>query len=346
VAVASDGDHQGTTVGVRLALRSREPLGPPRQRSPHLRRAQQGGLDRGGDLHRARPPSEPPEAHLDALQLREDLRQSEMLRARDGHGRTFHAAVVEGTHPLAYSLVDHPGAGPGARPAVGEPVLGRGSDQRLTCASRGQGVRVTQGAAVTQFVAVSGAGDEVPGLHVACPLARARQGERAGEVARHVVVAERGHESRSPAGRDGVQLKEDAAGEGPLPRRVEVVRPRPRGSRDRGHSEPHERSDRGDDDIAGLHEARQVGRRGDVDLGHRQVRLEAVGQGLHPGPTPPDQGRLLPSCEQFPEHALPGVPRRTQQHDPALFHGSACLPEGVVTTIARLTSSHSLTQGH
>ncbi|MFJ2967504.1 CGNR zinc finger domain-containing protein [Streptomyces collinus] len=25
---------------------------------------------------------------------------------------------------------------------------------------------------------------------------------------------------------------------------------------------------------------------------------------------------------------MPGVPRRTQQHDPALFHGSACLPEG------------------
>lgn len=216
--------------------------------------------------------------------------------------------------------------------AVGEPVLGRRSGQRLTCASRGQGVRVAQGAPVEQFVAVSGAGDEVAGLHVACPLARPRQGERAGEVARHVVVAERGHKGRSPDGRDSVQLKQDAAGEGPLPRRVEVVGPRPRGSRDRGHTEPHERSDRGDDDIAGLQEAREVGSRGDVDLGHRQVRLEAVGQGQHPGPAPPDQGRLLPSCEQFPEHALPGVPRRTQQHDPALFHGSACLPEGTVTT--------------
>ncbi|CAM5713831.1 hypothetical protein SALBM311S_01364 [Streptomyces alboniger] len=48
---------------------------------------------------------------------------------------------------------------------------------------------------------------------MACPLTRPRQGERAGEVARHVVVPERGHGGSLPERpRDGVQLKEDAAG--------------------------------------------------------------------------------------------------------------------------------------
>lgn len=332
VAVAGDCDHQGTAVGVRLMMCSREPPGPPRQSSPHLRRPQQGRLEHGGDLYRTRPPPEPAHPHLDALQLREDLRQAEMLRARDGHGRASHTGVAEGEDTLGGPLVDQSGRGSRAWRAVGEPVLGRRGDQRLARATRGQVPGVAQGAPVMQLTSAPRTGDEVADLDMACALARLFQGQGAGEIAGHVVVAERGHESRSPGGRDGVQLKEDPAGEGALPRGVEVARSRPRGSRDRGHAQLHERPDCGDDHIAGAQKAREVGGRGEVHFCHRQFRLEAVGQGQHLRSASPDQGRLLTSSEQFPENSPPRVPRRAQQQDSALFHGYVCLPEGTVTT--------------
>ena len=85
----------------------------------------------------------------------------------------------------------------------------------------------------------------------------------------------------------------------------------------------HERPDGGEDHVASVQEPREVGRRGDIDLGHREIGLEAVGQRQHLAAASPDQRRRFASCEQLPEHPLPGVSRRAQQDDPAFVHGPA-----------------------
>ena len=245
-----------------------------------------------------------------------------MLGASDGQGRPCHTGVAEGANALAGALVDEPGRSPRARAAVGERVVGGRTDERGARASRAQGEDVAQRAPVPKLVTVSRTGEEVADLDPAGPLARLRQGERAGQVARHIVVAEGGHESRSPAGGDGVE-RENAPDEGSLPCGVEVVGPYLRRRRDRGHPELHERPDRGDDHIARLQDPRQVGRRGDIHLGHRRHRLEAGGRGQHLGSVSPHQRRRLAPGEQFPEDTLPGVSGRAQQDDPALLHDSA-----------------------
>ena len=241
--VAGDRDYQGTAVAVGFAGGAREPLGQPRHGCPCPRRPQERSCERGGDLYRARPPPEPAEAHVDAVQFWEGFRQSEVLRSADSQSRAAHTGVAEGADTLAGALVDQTGGSPGARAAVGERVLGRRAGQRGARAPRGQGESVAQGAPVAQFVTVARTGEEVADLDPGRPLACPGQGERAGEVARYVVVAEGRHDGRSASGRDGIQL-EDAPDEGSLPRGVEVVCPRLRRRRDRRDAQLHERADR------------------------------------------------------------------------------------------------------
>jgi hypothetical protein len=125
---------------------------------------------------------------------------------------------------FAGAFVDQGSGEAGARSAVGECLLGRPEDQRGARTARGQGEQVAQGAAVVQLGAVPGSGEELADLYPACPLARPRQRTRAGEVARHIVVAERRHQGRSSSYGDGI-LAEDVPDEGGLPGGVEVVRP-------------------------------------------------------------------------------------------------------------------------
>jgi hypothetical protein len=208
------------------------------------------------------------------------------------------------------------------RAAVREHVLGCRAHQCLARATGCQGDRIAQGAAVAEFVAAAGAGEKVADFDSAGPFACSFKCECACEVARQVVVAERGHESPSSGGRDGVKV-EDSTDEVSFARRVEVVRARVRRDGCRRHPEPHERPDRGDDDVGGLQHSGEVGGRGDVDLGRREFGAEAVGHGEHLGAVAPDQGRCRAAGEEFPEHALSGVSRRAQQHDPAVYHDSA-----------------------
>ena len=142
--VAGDRDYQGTAVAVGFAGGAREPLGQPRHGCPCPRRPQERSCERGGDLHRARPPPEPAEAHVDAVQLWEGFRQSKVLRSADRQSRAAHTGVAEGGYTLAGALVDQTGGSPGARAAVSERVLGRRAGQRGARAPRGQSESVAQ----------------------------------------------------------------------------------------------------------------------------------------------------------------------------------------------------------
>jgi hypothetical protein len=119
VAVTGDCDHQGTAVGIRLALRSREPLGPPCQSGPYLRRAQRGVLPhRRRRTHRRRRvrlrhvPVRPPYRHTERRRVRADLRAAwQRARGIDGAAPTLQRA--ECSRPCPTSPSDAPGTGGG-----------------------------------------------------------------------------------------------------------------------------------------------------------------------------------------------------------------------------------------
>ena len=99
------------------------------------------------------------------------------------------------------------------------------------------------------------AADEVADVDARRPLARLAQRERAGEVARDPVVAERGDEPA--AGRLGGRpvALEDRADERALAGRVEVVRARGDRGLDGGGAQAHERPDGRDQHVPALDEA-------------------------------------------------------------------------------------------
>jgi hypothetical protein len=79
---AADGDHQGSAVAVRLAVRSWESAGQPRHRGSCLADHRSGAVSVvaawTGRVHRPNHPM-----YTSTLSNWEDFGQSEMLRARD-----------------------------------------------------------------------------------------------------------------------------------------------------------------------------------------------------------------------------------------------------------------------
>src|SRR5207247_4600878 len=117
---------------------------------------------------------EPSEVDADVPQPGIDSREREMLRAGDGDALVLAGAQPEVAHALCDPLVDEPAAPPG------EALLKHDPDRRGSRPS----ARREPSAARCEVADV-----DAPGR-----LARLAQGQAAGEIARHPVVAERRQE--------------------------------------------------------------------------------------------------------------------------------------------------------
>jgi hypothetical protein len=169
---AADGDHQGSAVAVRLAVRSWEPAGQPRHRGSCLADHRSGAVSVvaawTGRVHRPNHPN----VHIGVVQLGKTSGSP-----RCSEPTTLRAARVVLAYRKARTRLparsSTRGAGRRVRSAVGECLIGRPEDQRGARTARGQGEQVAQGAAVAQLVTVPGSGEEVADLDAACPLAPA-----------------------------------------------------------------------------------------------------------------------------------------------------------------------------
>src|SRR5205085_6773896 len=131
------------------------------------------------------------------------------------------AAEVEAADVARRRLADHPAAAPGVR-AREHPARHR----RARAAAGGAGAGLPR--------------REVADVDARRARAGLDEGERAGEVARHPVVAEGGHEGAAGGLRRGTVALADAAAEAALPPRVAGVRARAHAGAHRRLAHPRE----------------------------------------------------------------------------------------------------------
>jgi hypothetical protein len=240
--------------------------------------------------------AEPAEVDVHRAQARRDPRKRELLARTDRHARPRPSGHVERAHPRAGGLGAQRAVAPGVELFGGDP---------------GQGPQGSAGERLT----LAEPADEVADVHAVGAGTRRAQGERPGEHAGHVVVAERGEQRcTGPLGRRSPPLVH-RADERRFPGGVEVHRAGPDRRREGGRAEPRERADRADQHVAPCDERghrRLVRDRGDGGLEVPQPLRE----GRQPVRVAAREHRPQAAAHHGLRRARAGVPGGPEQHDP------------------------------